>query len=39
MRERTNLDNAITGLRNMDSELSDCLELIETSVAEVSARL
>ncbi|MFP6725972.1 MAG: peptide chain release factor 2 [Alphaproteobacteria bacterium] len=29
MRERTNLDNAITGLRNMDSELSDCLELIE----------
>ena len=29
MRERTNLDNTITGLRNMDSELSDCLELIE----------
>ena len=29
MRERTNLNNAITCLRDMDSKLSDCLELIE----------
>ena len=34
MRERTGLDNSITGLRAMEAELSDCLELIEMGEAE-----
>ena len=33
MRERTGLDNSITGLRAMEAELCDCLELIEMGEA------
>ncbi len=34
MRERTYLDNSINGLRDMEGELADCLELIEMGEAE-----
>ena len=34
MRERTNLDNGINGLRAMEGELADSLELIEMGEAE-----
>lgn len=34
MQERTKLDHAITGLKAMEGELADCLELIEMGEAE-----
>ena len=34
MRERTGLDNRINGLRGMESELAEYLELIELGEAE-----
>ena len=34
MRERTNLDNGVTGLRQMEGELSDAVELIELGELE-----
>ncbi|MBT6987473.1 MAG: PCRF domain-containing protein, partial [Rhodospirillaceae bacterium] len=34
MRERTNLDNGINGMREMESELADAIELIELGEIE-----
>ena len=39
MRERTNLDNGINGLRQMEGELSDTIELIELGEIEGDAEI